>query len=66
MEKIETTFSRNKFDDAWSRSTESDYDAIMNEINDELNPIHNFEGSPKNKKDDPWGADMIKPFLAAF
>jgi len=66
MEKIDTTFLHNKFDDEWSRSTESDYDAIMNEINDELNPISDFEGVTKNKRDDPWGADMIKPFLAAF
>jgi hypothetical protein len=42
METIETTFARHKFDEAWSRSTESDYDAIMNEINDELNPINQF------------------------
>lgn len=66
METIETTFARHKFDEAWSRSTESDYDAIMNEINDELNPINQFEGGPKTNRTDPWGLDMIKPFLAAF
>ena len=34
----------------------------MNEINDELDPMMH----PGALRDDPWGASMIKPFLAAF
>lgn len=37
MEQIDTsTFSKPILEEAMSRSTESDYDALMNEINDEL------------------------------
>lgn len=53
-------------DDEWSQSTESDYDELMNEINYELDPRHPFEHSGTNLRDDPWGAEMIKPILAAF
>jgi hypothetical protein len=55
-------------DEAWSRSTESDYDAVMNEINDELNSPNDLSVHRLLKYDefDPWGPDMIKPFLAAY
>lgn len=58
-------------DEAWSQSTESDYDAMMNEINDELqSPIGQNELSVnvtlKHSERDDWGPNMIKPFLAAF
>ena len=66
MEQIETsTFARPQLDDAWSQSTESDYDALMNEINDELVKPDEFSTFQRSKGD-LWGPDMIKPFLAAF
>lgn len=66
MEQIETsTFARQHHEDAWSRSTESDYDAIMNEINDELMKPNELSINLSNSHD-YWGPDMIKPFLAAF
>ena len=59
-------------DEAWSQSTESDYDAIMNEINDELksprgrNELSVIQSLNKQTTVDSWGPDMIRPFLAAF
>ena len=67
MEQIDTsTFSRlqrspnTMLEDAWSRSSESDFEAYMNEISDDLrSPLsknyNSLRQTLKHRTIDPWG-----------